>query len=193
MGINFQNYIKESVDLSENVLNDLLPLAKDNRCAIITPFENVENKNITYGDITKLISALSTLGYTAKKYTIRYYSKEDNKVIKKFFVFIQNTDKKITEFDRDVSLLSKRFKQNYVLIIPQGQRNAYLLDVDKNKGQKQKIKNYPFLTDTIIEAYKLVDGKDYSIKQLTESLDCEFKDEKLKSYIGKQVIKEMQE
>lgn len=200
MEFTFNKYLGESTatELHESTLTKLADKMKTSRCAILTAFTNEDSKRINRANSSKLASALKELGYSYTQIMSTYNELSDDKElpIKELAFFIQCKEgEKILDFDRNLQLLAKKFNQSGVTIIPQGGRNAFILITKEGElgkyGDKIKIGGTNFGTITS-NAYSTVNGKDFEFKMINEQdLKCQFKDEKLTSYIGKKVIKEM--
>lgn len=176
MSFTFEQFLNESTEatpLNESSLTRIQSKIEDSRCATLSAFRNENGKKINRANSAKLASLIKEHGFSYTQ-IVGHYVEEDKDgkevPVKELSFFVQNKEgESDADFDKAISEISASFKQECVLIIPKGGKDAFLLgtlnkeDAWLSKGEKFKVGNGTYGKITA-QCYSKINGRPFEFK-----------------------------
>lgn len=168
--------------LTESSLSKVLRKTEDSRCAILTAFRGEATKQEKRKQNAELAGLLKKKGLSYTQVQGNYVEVDANgkeTVVKELSFFVQNTGLPDNEFDKFIFRLGYKYKQDSVLIIPQGGQNAYLWGTSKEcdwieYNKKVKVGNATF-GNIKTQFYSKIGGRSFEFRSLTEDVSIELR------------------
>lgn len=168
--------------LTESSLTKVLRKAEESRCAILTAFRADATKQEKRKRNAELAGLLSKKGLSYTQVQGNYVEVDadgNETVVKELSFFVQNGELSDSEFDKFIFRLGYKYKQDSVLIIPQGGKDAYLWGSSKecdwiDYNQKVKVGNATF-GNIKTQFFSKIGGREFEFRSLTESIDIELR------------------
>lgn len=168
--------------LTESSLTKVLRKTEESRCAILTAFRAEANKQEKRKRNAELAGLLAKKGLSYTQVQGNYVEVDaDGKetVVKELSFFVQNTELTNAEFDKFIYRLGFKYKQDSVLIIPQGGKGAYLWGTSNEcdwieLNQKNAVGDATF-GNIKTQFYSKVGGRSFEFRSLSESIDLDIR------------------